>query len=90
MWPSLIVVHDIGLEETVELFLLQDQEMVQAFSPDASQKAFADGIYSRRSVQRSKYFDTTCYCHSCNMLPEFAIIIPDEIIWGLPKWCGLP
>ena len=36
MWPSLIVVHDIGLEETVELFLLQDQEMIQAFSPDAS------------------------------------------------------
>jgi len=34
MWPSLIVVPDIGLEETVELFLMQDQEMIQAFSPD--------------------------------------------------------
>ena len=40
MWPSLIVVHDIGLEETVELLLLQDQEMIQTFLPDASQKAF--------------------------------------------------
>ena len=40
MRPSLIVVQDIGLEETVELFLLQDQEMIQALSPDASQKAF--------------------------------------------------
>ena len=38
MWPSLIVVHDIGLEETVELLLLQDQEMIQTFLPDASQK----------------------------------------------------
>ena len=35
MWLSLVVIHDIGLEETVELFLLQDQEMIQAFSPDA-------------------------------------------------------
>jgi hypothetical protein len=35
MWPSLIVVHDRGLEETVELLLMQDQEMIQAFSPDA-------------------------------------------------------
>src|SRR6266567_3277029 len=34
MWPSLIVVPDIGLEETVELFLMQDQEMIQACSPD--------------------------------------------------------
>jgi hypothetical protein len=40
MWSSLVVVHDRGLEETVELFLMQDQEMIQAFSPDASQKAF--------------------------------------------------
>jgi len=40
MWPSLIIVHDIGLEETVEMFLMQDQEMIQAFPPHASQKAF--------------------------------------------------
>jgi hypothetical protein len=39
MWPRLIVVHNIGFEETVELFLLQDQEMIQAFSPDASKKS---------------------------------------------------
>jgi hypothetical protein len=44
MWPSLIVVPDIGLEETVEMFLVQDQEMIQAFSPHASQKEFTDGI----------------------------------------------
>ena len=89
MWPSLIVVHNIGLEETVKLFLLQDQEMIQAFSPDASQKAFTDGICSWRPVRRSKHFDTTCCCHSCKMLPEFAIIIPDQICWGLPVRCGL-
>jgi hypothetical protein len=40
MWPSVIEVPDRGLEETVELFLLPDQEMIQAFSPHASQKAF--------------------------------------------------
>jgi hypothetical protein len=83
MWPRLIVVYDIGLEETVELFLLQDQEMIQAFSPDASQKAFTDGIGSWRPVRRSKHFDTTCYCHSGKMLPKFAIIIPDQICWSL-------
>jgi hypothetical protein len=90
MWPRLIVVHDIGFEETVELFLVQDQEMIQAFSSDASQKAFTDGICSWRPVRRSKHFDTTCCCHSCKMLPECAIIIPDQIFWGLPVWSRLP
>src|SRR2546423_14782810 len=90
MRPSLIVVPDIGLEETVELLLPQDQEMIQAFSPDASQKAFTDGICSWRPVGRSKHVDTTCCCHSCKMLPEFAIIIPNQICWGLPIRRGLP
>jgi hypothetical protein len=90
MWPSLIVVHDIGLEKTVELFLVQDQEMIQAFSPHTSQKAFTDCIGSRCSIRRSKHFDTTCCCHSCKMLPECAIIIPDQIFWGLPIRSRLP
>ena len=90
MWPSLIVVLDICLEETVELFFLQDQEMIQAFLPDASQKAFTDGIGSWRPVWRSKHFDTTCCCHSGKFGQEFAIIIPDQIFWGLPIRRGLP
>jgi hypothetical protein len=90
MWPRLMVVPDRGLEETVELFLMQDQEMIQAFSPHASQKAFTDGIGSWRPVRRSKHFDPTCCRHSCKMLPECAIIISDQIFWGLPIRRGLP
>jgi hypothetical protein len=40
MWPSLIEVQDRGLEETMELFLMQDQEMIQACSSHTAQKAF--------------------------------------------------
>ena len=69
---------------------MEDQEMIQAFSPDASQKAFTDGIGSWRPVRRSKHFDATCCCHSCKMLPKFAIIIPDQIFWCLPIRSGLP
>jgi len=35
MWSSLVEAQDIGLEEAVELFLMEDQEMTQAFSPHA-------------------------------------------------------
>jgi hypothetical protein len=79
MWPSLIVVHDTGLEETVELFLMQDQEMIQAFSSHASQKAFADGICSWRSVRRSKYLDATRCCDASETVAKLAIIIANEI-----------
>jgi len=40
----LIVVHDICFEEPIELLLLEDQEVIQAFSPYAPQKTFTDGI----------------------------------------------
>ena len=90
MWPSLIVVPDIGLEKTVELFLVQDQELIQAFSPDASQKAFTDCVGSWCSVRHSKDFDAAGCRHSCKMLPECAIIIPDQIFWGLPIRSRLP
>jgi hypothetical protein len=90
MWPSLIVVYDIGLEETMELFLLQDQEMIQAFWPDASQKAFTDGIGSWRRPGCLKRGDPTCCCHWCKMWLEFAISIPDQVFWGLPIRRGLP
>jgi hypothetical protein len=39
MGSSLIEIDDIRLEETVELLLLEDQEVIQAFSSHASQKS---------------------------------------------------
>jgi len=90
MWPSLIVVPDIGLQKTVELFLVQDEEMIQAFSPHASQEAFTNGICSWCSVRRSKHFDTTCCCHARKIRPEFAIIILNQIFWSVSIWSRLP
>ena len=35
MWSGLIEIDHIGFEEAVELLLMQDQKVIQAFSPDA-------------------------------------------------------
>jgi transposase len=43
MGSGLIEVDNIPFEKQEELFLMENQEMIQAFSPHASQKAFADG-----------------------------------------------
>ena len=39
MWSGLIEVHHVCVEETVELLLTQNQEVIKACSPDAAQKA---------------------------------------------------
>jgi hypothetical protein len=40
MWSSLIEIDHRGFEETMELPLMEDQEMIQAFSSHTSQKTF--------------------------------------------------
>ena len=44
VWSRLIEVHDLCFEDPIELLLLEDQEVIQAFSPDAQEKTFTDGI----------------------------------------------
>jgi hypothetical protein len=55
MWSGLIEIDQICLEKTMELLLMENQEMIQAFSPHAtrdarSQTAFARGV--RYGVRR--------------------------------------
>ena len=84
MRSSVIEVPHVCFEETVELLFMKDEEVIQAFSPHAPQKAFADGIRSWSSVRRSKYFDATRCCHPCKTLPEFAVIISNQIARPFP------
>ena len=86
MRSSLIEVHNVCLEETIELLLMQDQEMIQAFSPHTPKKAFTDGIRSRSPVRRSKHFDAARGSHARKTRPEFAVIIPNQISWFFAIW----
>jgi len=44
MGSGLIEIDNMLVEKPGELLLMEDQEMIQAFSPHAQEKAFADGI----------------------------------------------
>src|SRR5260221_12012847 len=48
MGSGLVEVENICFEEAVEVLLMEDQEVIQAFSPHASQKAFTNGIRAAR------------------------------------------
>src|SRR6266567_480354 len=58
--------------------------MVEAFLPHTPQIAFADGIGSRCMIRRFQYLDATRFRHTSKARPEFAIVIPNEILWCLP------
>jgi hypothetical protein len=87
---SLIEIPDIGLEEAVEVPLMEDQEMIQACSPHASQKTFAESICLGSSGRCSKHFDATGCCHACKMQSEFPVVIPNQLFWRLPIRSCLP
>ena len=86
MGAGLVEIENILIKEAMELLLMQDQEVIQAFSSHASQKAFADSIGLWSSVGCAKHFDATCGRHTRKIRPEFAVIIPQQIAWGLPIW----
>src|SRR5690242_4127310 len=79
MRSSLVEIADIRLEKPAELLLLEDQEVIQAFTPHTQEKAFTHGIGLRGSVRRSKLLDTTRCCYTRTTRPEFAIIIPNQL-----------
>ena len=70
MGSCLIEVRHIRIEHALELLLLQNQQMVQAFLPDTSQEALADGIGSGRVNRRFEQLDTTGCRHPSKAGPN--------------------
>jgi hypothetical protein len=79
MGSCLVEVGHIGMEHTLKLLLLKDQQVIEAFSPHAPQKAFADGIGSWSMNRGLKNLDATCGRHPSKARPEFVVVISDQI-----------
>ena len=91
MRSSLIEIQDIGPEEAGELLLMEDQKVIEAFSPHAS------GESARRrhwpgacTIWRSKHLDAARCCYPRNIRTAFVIIIPNQILWCLSIGSRLP
>ena len=52
MRPRAIVVVSVASDNAVQLALIEDKRVVEAFSLEAADGAFADGISLRRSIGR--------------------------------------
>ena len=85
MRPGSVEVGHIGIEHALELPLLQDQQVIQAFLSHTSQEAFTDGIGSWGMNRRLEKFDATGPGNSAEMRSILAVAITDQILRCLPK-----
>ena len=90
MWSCLIEICDIGMQDTVQLLLTEDQHVVKALSSHTPQETFTDGIGSWRAKGCFENLDAACGCNSSETGSKLAIMITDEIPGGLSIRSCLP
>ena len=71
MRPCLIEVGHILIQNALELPLLQDQQVIQAFLTNTSQEAFTDGIGSGSMNGGFEQLDATGRRHTSEARPKF-------------------
>ena len=90
MRPGLVEVEHIHVKHTMELLLLQDEQMIEALAPYTAQKPFTHGIHSRSVTRYCENLDVTCLRNPCEDHPELAIMITDEVLRPHTIGGGLP
>jgi hypothetical protein len=78
-----VEVHDIRIQDPLELLFLKNQQMVKAFLPHTPGEALADRISSRRVRGRFEKLDPTGRCNTSKARPKFVIGITYQILWLL-------
>ena len=80
MRSCLVEVPHIRIEDTLELPLMKDQQMVQAFLSDASQEALADGIGSWGMNRRFEDLDRARFRHTSKARSKLAVVITNQVL----------
>jgi hypothetical protein len=64
MWSCLIEGGHTLIERTLELLLVEDQQVIQAFATNAAEKPFTDGVRSWGLIRCYEEFDGGRGCHT--------------------------
>ena len=90
LWPRSVEVVYIRAQHPLELPLMQDEHVIEAFTPHTAQEALTDGIGTRSLIRRLEHLDATGLGNPIEDHPKLAIMIPDEIFRTYPKCGGDP
>jgi hypothetical protein len=75
MGSCLVEIRDVGSEDALELLLLQDEQVVQAFLPYTPHEPLTDGIRSWGMNRRFEKLDATCDRHASKTGSKLAVVI---------------
>ncbi len=78
-----IEVGYIPIEHALQLLLIEDQQVVEAFLSYTPQEAFADRIGSGSVIGRVENLNSTCCRHTSEAGPIFAVVITNQILRSL-------
>src|SRR5215470_6280738 len=84
MRSCLVEVGHVGIEDALELLLLQDQQVIETLAPHTTQKAFTDRIGSGRVIRGLEKLDATGPRHPGKVWPKLVVVITYQILWCLP------
>ena len=79
MRPGSVEVVHICIEHAVELPLMQDQQVIEALTPDTAQEALTDGIGTRGIIRSLEKLDATGLGNPREGHSKLAIIITNEV-----------
>ena len=86
----LVEVVYIGIENPLELPLMQDEQMVEALTPHTAQEALADGIGTWGVIGGCENLNATVLGNLRKTHPKLTIVITDEILRPHTKGGGFP
>ncbi len=84
MRSCLVEVLHIGIEHPLQLLLLQDEQVVQAFFSDAPQEALTDRIGSWGMNRRFEKLNATGGRHASKTGSKLAVVITNQVLGRLP------
>ena len=89
MWPRAVEILHILVQNTPQMSLADDHDVVKAFAADASEQSLTDGIRPWCFERRSKYLDPAAHRDSREVLTILRVIIPDQVFGRLAEGCRL-
>ena len=72
------------MEHAVELLLLKDQQVIEAFLPHAPHEALADRIGSGCMIRRLQYLDAAGCGHARETGPQCVVVLANQVLGCVP------
>jgi hypothetical protein len=80
LWSCLVEVRHIGIEDAVELLLLQEKQLIEALTPHTAQEPLTDGIGAWGVIGGFENLDATRLGNPREGHPKLALLIKDEVL----------